>query len=208
MTLPHYPMDHAQGRASKGTKVDSRSRSSVPFRHPSLIHHICFSTAAPCQRHVHRSGANRARNPEQPRSLKKKDRQCAGWRTRCGLHVKRSLCPRSSKSLRYGELAHESRARNERLHYLRTKSSTDRKLDEVPLVGRLRKFPLGLLRRIFARRQRTSGRGGRVESERQPQRRASRSLNDTHGLTTAPPLSSHVLVKWLQRNLLKGIPRM
>src|SRR5215831_9960057 len=71
MTLPHYPMDHAQGRASKGTKVDSRSRSSVPFRHPSLIHHICFSTAAPCQRHVHRSGANRARNSEQPRSVKK-----------------------------------------------------------------------------------------------------------------------------------------
>jgi hypothetical protein len=64
-------MDHAQGRASKGTKVDSRSRSSVPFRHPSLIHHLCFSTAAPCQRHVHRSGANRARNPEQPRSIEK-----------------------------------------------------------------------------------------------------------------------------------------
>ena len=48
------------------------------------------------------SGANRARNPEQPRSLKKGFRRCAGWRTPCGPRARRLLCLLNT-SLRYGE---------------------------------------------------------------------------------------------------------
>jgi hypothetical protein len=60
---------------------------------------------------------------------------------------------------------HERSGKNGRLHYLRRKSSTNRKLDEVPLVGRFRNFSLDVLWRILARRQRTPGREGRLESE-------------------------------------------
>jgi hypothetical protein len=44
------------------------------------------------------------------------------------------------------EIRNESRAQNERLHYMRTGSPTNRKLDEVPLLGRVRKFSLAVFR--------------------------------------------------------------
>ena len=74
---------------------------------------------------------------------------------------------------------YERRAKNECLHYLRTKSSTNPKLDEVPSLGRLCQLPLELLWRILARRQRTAGREGRVKSEQQ---REPDSLNDAPNL--------------------------
>ena len=175
MTLPHYPRDHAQGRASKGTKVDSRSRSSVPFRHPSLIHHICFSTAAPCQRHVHRSGTNRAPNREQPRSVKKGSAAAP-------VGVRRAHCDQGDRcvpAIRVPSLwgtSHEGRAKDERMHYVRSKSSTDRKLGAMSRLGRVREFSLELLWRILARRQRRAGREGRLEGEQQRKRRATRPL--------------------------------
>jgi hypothetical protein len=70
----------------------------------------------------------------------KRVRRCAGWRTPRGLRARRSLCPLNNRKPSLWRTRNERRAKNGRLHYLWTKSSTYRKLDEVPSLGRFASF--------------------------------------------------------------------
>jgi hypothetical protein len=74
------------------------------------------------------------------RDLSKKGRRRVGWRTPCGLRARRSLSP-LNKEPSIWRTRHE-RAKNERLHYLRTNSSTGRALGAMSPRGRFREFSL------------------------------------------------------------------
>ena len=89
-------------------------------------------------------------NPEKPRFVKKGSAAAqVGVRHADRKQGDRSL--RAIEELSLWRTRCESGVKNGRLHYLRTKSSSNRKLVEMPPLGRFRKFPLALLRRIFAR---------------------------------------------------------
>ena len=114
------------------------------------------------------SGAHRARNPERPRSVKKGSAIASvGLR-----YADREQGDRSLRSLKRAFAA-----RNGGLDYLRTKSSTNRKLDQLPPLGRFRKFPLVMFRRLPPRRQRTAGRERGVESQHQDECGVTREMN-------------------------------